>query len=246
MRLLGAIKSSGLVADRNQLSRRTGRMRRQAPSTEFLDWVLRRRYAVIGATVALFITALIGMQFVQQQFFPNSDRPELLVDLTLPQGSSINATRKAVDDLESILKTDPDIEHWSFYVGSGAIRFYLPLDQQLANDFFAQAVVVTKGFKVRPAVQKRDRAALHRPEFEQVMSRDKPPRARSSGRLAAQVPCQRSGTAKVRDYAQSFASLLGKHRPRRTSISTGMSRPRWSASRWTRTAPARSASVRKL
>ena len=69
----------------------------------------------------------------------------------VPQGSSINATRKVVDDLEKILKADPDIEHWSFYIGSGAIRFYLPLDQQLANDFFAQGVVVTKGFKVRPA-----------------------------------------------------------------------------------------------
>ena len=115
-----------------------------------LDRVLRMQYAVIGGTVALFVAALVGMQFVQQQFFPSSDRPELLVDLTLPQGFSLNATRKTVDDLEKVLKTDPDIEHWSFYVGSGAIRFYLPLDQQLANDFFAQAVVVTKGFKVRP------------------------------------------------------------------------------------------------
>ena len=150
------------------------------------------------------------MQFVQQQFFPSSDRPELLVDLTLPQGSSINATRKVVDDFENILKTDPDIEHWSFYVGSGAIRFYLPLDQQLANDFFAQAVVVTKGFKVRPAVQKRILAALQRPEFEQVMSRVTPLelgppvgwplKFRVSGPDAA---------AKVRDFAQSFASLLG-------------------------------------
>ena len=75
----------------------------------------------------------------------------LLVDLTLPQGSSINATRSVVDDFENILKSDPDIDHWSFYIGSGAIRFYLPVDQQLANDFFAQAVVVTKGFKFRPA-----------------------------------------------------------------------------------------------
>ena len=96
------------------------------------------------------------MQFVQQQFFPSSDRPELLVDLTLPQGSSINATRKVVDDFEKILRTDPEIEHWSFYVGSGAIRFYLPLDQQLTNDFFAQAVIVTKGFKVRPAGAEAD------------------------------------------------------------------------------------------
>ena len=100
-----------------------------------IDRVLHMKYAVIGATVALFVVALVGMQFVQQQFFPSSDRPELLVDLTLPQGSSINATRKVVDNFENILKSDPDVEHWSFYVGSGAIRFYLPLDQQLANDF---------------------------------------------------------------------------------------------------------------
>ena len=82
-----------------------------------LDRVLRMKYWVIGTTVALFAAGLVGMQFVPQQFFPNSDRPELLVDLTLPQGSSINATRKTVDDLERILKTAPDIEHWSFYVG---------------------------------------------------------------------------------------------------------------------------------
>ena len=136
-----------------------------------LDGVLRVKYPVIGATVALFVAALVGMQFVQQQFFPTSDRPELLVDLTLPQSSSINATRKVVDDLEAVLKTDPDIEHWSFYVGSGAIRFYLPLDQQLANNFFAQGVIVTKGLKVRPAVHQRIIEALRRPEFEQVMPR---------------------------------------------------------------------------
>ena len=58
-----------------------------------LDRVLHLKYWVIGATVALFVVALAGMQFVQQQFFPSSDRPELLVDLTLPQGSSINATQ---------------------------------------------------------------------------------------------------------------------------------------------------------
>ena len=175
-----------------------------------LDRVLHLKYWVIGATVALFVAALAGMQFVQQQFFPNSDRPELLVDLTLPQGSSINATRKVVDDLEKILKTDPDIEHWSFYVGSGAIRFYLPLDQQLANDFFAQGVIVTKGFKVRPAVQQRILAALQGPEFEQVQPRV------SSLELGPPVgwplKFRISGPdpMKVREIAQNFASLLGK------------------------------------
>ena len=110
----------------------------------------------------------------------------------LPQGSSINATRKVVDDLEAILKTDPDVERWSFYIGSGAIRFYLPLDQQLTNDFFAQAVVVTKGFKARSGVQQRIVAALQRPEFEQVHVASEPTRAWTACRLAAQVPHQRT------------------------------------------------------
>ena len=175
-----------------------------------LDRVLHLRYWVIGATVALFVAALAGMQFVQQQFFPSSDRPELLVDLTLPQGSSINATRKVVDDLEKILKTDPDIEHWSFYVGSGAIRFYLPLDQQLANDFFAQGVIVTKGFKVRPAVQERILAALQRPEFEQVQPRVSPLELGPPVGWPLKFRISGPDPMKVREIAQNFASLLGK------------------------------------
>jgi multidrug efflux pump subunit AcrB len=174
-----------------------------------LDRVLRLRYAVIGGTVALFVAALIGMQFVQQQFFPSSDRPELLVDLTLPQGSSLTATRKTVDDLEKILKTDPDVEHWSFYVGSGAIRFYLPLDQQLANDFFAQAVVVTKGFKVRTAVQQRILAALRGREFEQVLARVSPLELGPPVGWPLKFRISGPDAMKVRELAQSFASVLG-------------------------------------
>ena len=175
-----------------------------------LDRVLHLKYWVIGATVALFVAALAGMQFVQQQFFPSSDRPELLVDLTLPQGSSINATRKVVDDLEKILKSDPDIEHWSFYIGSGAIRFYLPLDQQLANDFFAQGVIVTKGFKVRPAVQARILAALQRPEFEQVQPRISPLELGPPVGWPLKFRISGPDPMKVREIAQNFASLLGK------------------------------------
>jgi multidrug efflux pump subunit AcrB len=176
---------------------------------KLIDRVLRIRYAVIGVTVALFLAALVGMQFVQQQFFPSSDRPELLVDLTLPQGSSINATRKVVDDFENILKSDPDVDHWSFYIGSGAIRFYLPLDQQLANDFFAQAVVVTKGLKVRPAVHDRLVTALHRPQFEQVMSRISPLEQGPPVGWPLKFRVSGPDPDKVREFAHSFASLLG-------------------------------------
>jgi len=174
-----------------------------------LDRLLRMKYAVIAATVGLFVVALLGMQLVQQQFFPSSDRAELLVDVTLPQGSSLNATRKVVDDLEAILKTDPDVEHWSFYVGSGAIRFYLPLDQQLANDFFAQAVVVTKGFKVRPGAQQRIIAALQRPEFEQVLSRVSPLELGPPVGWPLKFRISGPDPTKVRKLAHDFASLLG-------------------------------------
>ncbi|KAA0678582.1 efflux RND transporter permease subunit [Roseomonas genomospecies 6] len=120
-----------------------------------LRWSMRARWLVIMATVALFALSVFGMKFVQQQFFPASDRPELLVNLTLPQTASIRATEEVVDRLEKVLAADPEVEHWSFYVGQGAIRFYLPLDVQLANDYFAQAVVVTKGYDVREAVRAR-------------------------------------------------------------------------------------------
>jgi multidrug efflux pump len=210
-----------------------------------LDRVLRMKYWVIGTTVALFAAGLVGMQFVPQQFFPNSDRPELLVDLTLPQGSSINATLKTVDDLERILKTDPDIEHWSFYVGSGAIRFYLPLDQQLANDFFAQGVIVTKGIKVRPAVEKHIAAALQRTEFEQVMSRISPlelgPQSGGRSSSVSAVPTQTRFASSRRAWRRCSAA----RRARAISTSTGTSLPRWFVSRSIRTVPARSASARR-
>ena len=175
-----------------------------------LDRVLHLKYWVIGATVALFVAALFGMQFVQQQFFPSSDRPELLVDLTLPQSSTIKETREVVDKLEKILKNDPDIEHWSFYIGSGAVRFYLPLDQQLANDFFAQGVIVTKGFKVRNAVQQRILAALRRPEFEQVQPRISPLELGPPVGWPLKFRISGPDPMTVREIAQNFASVLGK------------------------------------
>ena len=145
----------------------------------------------------------------------------------------------------TILKTDPDIEHWSFYVGSGAIRFYLPLDQQLANDFFAQAVVVTKGFKVRPAVQKRILAALQRPEFEQVMSRVSPlelgPPVGWPLKFRVSGPDPDEG-ARVRAELRVVARQ--QRRTRAISTSTGTSRRRWFGSRSIRIARARSASAR--
>ncbi|PXX76620.1 Multidrug efflux pump subunit AcrB [Pseudomonas sp. LAMO17WK12:I10] len=120
-----------------------------------LLWAMRNRWWAIGITVLAFVLSVVGMRFVQNQFFPSSDRPEILVDLNLPQSASIAETRMAVDRLEATLKDDPDIVRWSTYIGEGAIRFYLPLDQQLQNPYYAQLVIVSKGLESRTALTER-------------------------------------------------------------------------------------------
>jgi len=125
---------------------------------------------VIGVTLAIFAASLVGATRLQQQFFPASDRPELLVSLTLPQSASLQATTKIVDRVEVLLRDDKDVDRWSFYVGTGAVRFYLPMDVQLDNDFFAQAVVVTTSIEARERVRARLEKALTE-GFEDISSR---------------------------------------------------------------------------
>ena len=125
-----------------------------------LIFCMRARWLVIAVTVGLFAASLYGYGFIQQQFFPASDRPELIVDLNLPQDASIYATEHEAERFEGLLKGDHNIDHYSFYVGQGAVRFYLPLNVQLANDYFAEAVIVTKGIKEREVVRARLQKAL--------------------------------------------------------------------------------------
>ena len=126
----------------------------QAFDTALL-WCMRYRWTTIGATVLMFVLAVFGMGLVQNQFFPASDRPEILVDLNLPQNASIQETLKVTQHFEESLKGDDDIVRWSSYIGEGAIRFYLPLDQQLQNPFYAQLVIVSKGLESRDALIER-------------------------------------------------------------------------------------------
>ena len=136
----------------------------------FLVLAMRARWVTILVTLGLFGASLYGMRFVPQQFFPSSDRPELLVDLQLPENASIYATQDVSARLDKLLKDDQDVDHWSTYVGQGAVRFYLPLNVQLPNDFFAQTVVVTKGLEQRERVKARLEQALAT-EFPSVVGR---------------------------------------------------------------------------
>ena len=115
----------------------------------FLKGAIRMKWLTIGVTLAAFVVSLYLLRFVPAQFFPSSDRPELTVDMTLPQSASIYATQAHVERMEAFLEDDPDIDHYSAYVGRGAIRFILTLNVQLANPFFAQFVIVAKDVEGR-------------------------------------------------------------------------------------------------
>ncbi|MCX7145440.1 MAG: efflux RND transporter permease subunit [Sulfuritalea sp.] len=124
-------------------------------------WCLRHRWLVIGATVAGFVLSLMAFNgAVQKQFFPAASRPELMVDIWLPQGASLKATEREVKRVEALVDKDAGIASWSSYVGNGAPRFFLSLDQQLFADNFGQMVIVTKGLKEREEVKNKLEAAF--------------------------------------------------------------------------------------
>lgn len=118
----------------------------------FVDACLVRRKLVIGITVAAFIGSVALFRVVPQQFFPASDRPELMVDLWMPQAATFEASQREVQALEAHLKGDPDVVAVTSYVGSGSPRFYLPLDVQTPNLNLGEMMVMTKGGEARERV----------------------------------------------------------------------------------------------
>ncbi len=172
-----------------------------------LLFAMRHRWWTIGLTLLLFAAALFGMRFVQNQFFPSSDRPEVLVDLNLPQGASINETRQQVDRLEATLKDDPDIVRWSTYIGQGALRFYLPLDQQLQNSFYAQLVIVSHDLEARGRLMEKLRQRL-REDFVGVGSFVQPLEMGPPVGRPIQYRVSGKDIDQVRKHALDLAGLL--------------------------------------
>jgi multidrug efflux pump len=121
----------------------------------FLSWCLNRRKLVLGLTLGIFIFSIFLMNFVKQEFFPSSSRPEVIVDMTLPEGASFQATEREAKRLEKFLKGAPEIKNYSLYVGEGAPRFVLTADPVLPSNNFAQFLIVTKGFKERTALSQK-------------------------------------------------------------------------------------------
>ncbi|ATR18980.1 Acriflavin resistance plasma membrane protein (plasmid) [Roseomonas mucosa] len=176
----------------------------------FLGGAIRWRWLTIAATVGLFALSVFGMRFVSQQFFPPSDRYELMVDLTLPQNASIHATDATAARLEAILAKDADVERWSTNVGRGAIRFYLPLDVQPPNNFFAQLVVITKGLQSRDRLETRLEQLLPE-QFPDVVGRVYPLELGPPVGWPIQYRVSGDDPDKVRDLAMNLAKVVAAH-----------------------------------
>ena len=130
-----------------------GRVRKLFHTT--LLGAMRFRWLTIAATVALFAFSVYSMRFVEQQFFPNSDRPELVVDFALSQNASIEATRAEMDRFETLLKDNEHVEFWSSYVGRGAPRFLLTFDVQTPGANKGQIIIQTPSVENRDALRKQ-------------------------------------------------------------------------------------------
>lgn len=124
---------------------------------------MRHKWITIITTIVLFLASVFGMGFIERQFFPESDRPELVLDWTLPQNSSIADTKAQMEKFEAtMLEGNPDIDHWSTYIGQGAIRFILSFDVQPANPYFGQMVVVAKDLEARDRLKQKFNEVLRK------------------------------------------------------------------------------------
>ena len=174
----------------------------------FLQGAIRMKWLTIGLTLAAFVLSLFLSRFVSQQFFPSSDRPELTVDLTLRQNASIYATETQAKRLEAVLNGDPDVDHYSTYVGRGAIRFILTLNVQLPNPFFAQFVIVAKDIQARERLRVKLENVLAE-QFPEVIARVSPLELGPPVGWPLQYRVSGPDKDEVRRIALDLAKLIG-------------------------------------
>ncbi|MGO6994631.1 efflux RND transporter permease subunit [Rhizobium leguminosarum] len=179
--------------------------------SSLLGLAMRWRWVTIILTVGVFGLSVGGMGLVQQQFFPNSDRPELIIDWNLPHNSSIAETNRQMARFEKeMLADNKDIDHWTTYVGQGAPRFILSFDVQTPNVSFGQTIIVTKGLDVRDTVRAELQDYLTKTfpgtdAFVKLLDIGPP--------VGKPVQYRISGPdiQKVRDLSQQFAGVMGSH-----------------------------------
>lgn len=160
-----------LKAPKEGTSDAPGRLIRSYQS--LLEKAIAARWLTIGLTVAVFVVAILGLQMVNRQFFPPSDRNELIVDFQMPRSSSIFASEDAIRRIEDWLGKSDDVDFSSAYIGRNVIRFYLPLAIQPPSDHHSQIVVMAKDLGSRLRLEK-DLEAFLIEEFPEAITRVSP------------------------------------------------------------------------
>ncbi len=191
--------------DASSMRKGPGRVERSFRS--LLTTAIRLRWITIALTLALFAASVLALPLVPRQFFPASDRPELLVDLKLPQNASIYASEQLATRFDAALTGDPDVERWSTYIGRGAIRFYLPLNAQLPNEFFSQAVIVARDVQARDRLKAKLEALLAE-KFPNVVGRVYPLELGPPVGWPVQYRVAGPEIAEVRSIAMKLAQVI--------------------------------------
>jgi len=125
-----------------------------------IRWAIGRKWLIASIVVGALIVSILGMRLLKQQFFPRSDRPELLVELILPQGTSIETTDASTRRVEDWLSRQPEAKVFTSYVGAGAPRFFLAYNPELPNPNFAKLIVLTPDAKARDRLKLRLRERI--------------------------------------------------------------------------------------
>ncbi|MEN3365945.1 MAG: multidrug efflux pump, partial [Burkholderiales bacterium] len=180
-----------------------------------VNWCVEWRKTTIVLTLVVFAMGVFGFRFIEQQFFPDSSRPELMVELWLPEGSSFAATEAQAKKFEAFIRKQDGVESVTSYVGTGSPRFYLPLDQIFPQSNVAQIIVLPKELKLREVLRIKIVDAFKN-DFPEVRGRVKflpngppvpyPVQFRVTG---AEVPKVRAIADQVKDVLRANSNTLG-------------------------------------
>lgn len=177
---------------------------------KLVNWCVTYRKTVISITVGIFVLSVVMFKFVPQQFFPSSNRAEILVDLKLEEGASLTATEDAVKKVEAFLSKQKGIDNYVAYVGTGTPRFYLPLDQQMPQASFAQFVVLASSLddrdEIRKSLDTQIRQLLPQVRIRVSLLENGPPVG-----YPLQFRVSGEDIAVVREEAQKVAQLVGEN-----------------------------------
>ena len=174
-----------------------------------IRWCVGHRIIVVVATVGIFFSSIFAFQFVQQQFFPLSERPELFFQLRLPEGTAINTTLDAVKTAEKLVAREgDDVAHYTAYVGQGSPRFWLGLNPQLPNEAFAEIVIVSKDVEARERIKAHIEKAIDDGALTQARVRVDRFNFGPPVGFPVQFRVIGPDTQKVRDYAYKVREIM--------------------------------------